>query len=100
MNIVDMGVSQLGAIHVPVYPTLSTSDHEFIFDHAEIKYVFVSDKLLLNKLKLSIEKSKYVKAIYCFNEVEGEKNWMDIVTLGDEKRADFLVDLKKCQGFG
>lgn len=93
-NVVDMGVSMIGAVHVPVYPTLSTSDHEFIFDHAEIRYVFVSDKILLNKLKQSIEKSKYVKEIYCFNDVEGECNWMDIVSLGQQKRDDFIDELE------
>ena len=36
-NFVDMGILQAGAIHVPVYPTISESDYRYILAHAEVK---------------------------------------------------------------
>ena len=44
------GNFQIGAINVPVYPTISVEDYIYIFNNAEIKYVFVSDKDLYEKL--------------------------------------------------
>ena len=48
-NITDLGMLQIGAVNVPVYPTISEHEYKFIFSDAEIKYVFVSDKNLFNK---------------------------------------------------
>lgn len=48
--VMDIGMSQIGVISVPVYPTISEDDYEYIFNNAEIKYCFVSDKELYNKL--------------------------------------------------
>ena len=42
--IADLGISQIGAISVPVYPTISEEDYVYIFNNAELKYCFVSDK--------------------------------------------------------
>ena len=42
--VADLGISQIGAITVPVYPTISIEDYVHIFNDAEIKYCFVSDK--------------------------------------------------------
>ena len=41
-NFLDMGILQVGAIHVPIYPTISEADYKYILNHAEIKYVFVA----------------------------------------------------------
>ncbi|MCX6283232.1 MAG: AMP-binding protein, partial [Bacteroidetes bacterium] len=46
-NILDMAILQIGAVHVPIYPTISESDYEYILNHAEVKYVFVSGVELL-----------------------------------------------------
>ena len=39
-NILDMGIMQIGAVPVPIYPTISESDYQYILNHAEITYVF------------------------------------------------------------
>ena len=43
-NFVDMGILQAGAVHVPVYPTISESDYKYILKHSDVKYVFVGSK--------------------------------------------------------
>jgi long-chain acyl-CoA synthetase len=50
-NFVDLGMMSVGAIHVPVYPTVSESDLKFILKDAEVKYVFVSGKEILDKVE-------------------------------------------------
>lgn len=49
-NIIDMALSQIGAIHLPIYPTISDSDYLFILNQAEVRWVFVTDQNLYNKL--------------------------------------------------
>ncbi len=49
-NFVDMGIMQIGAIHVPLYPTISADDYQYILKHADIKYVFVAGKELIRKI--------------------------------------------------
>jgi len=81
-NIFDMGVSQAGIIQVPVYPTISAEDHEFILTHSEAKAIVVSDKLIYNKLKSVINKIDSIKEVFTFSEVEGVANWTEIIELG------------------
>ena len=50
-NMTDIGVQQVGAVNVPVYPTISEEDYAYIFNHAEVRICFVSDEELLGKVK-------------------------------------------------
>ncbi|SEF67781.1 long-chain acyl-CoA synthetase [Halpernia humi] len=94
--IMDLGISQIGVITVPVYPTISVADYIYIFDDAEIKYCFVSDKELYEKL---IDVQKQVKSlvgIFCFDDVKGAPNWKEILDLGeDDATQDEVEDLMK-----
>ena len=49
-NIIDMAVAGIGAVHVPVYPTISDSDYVFILNQAEVRIIFVSDQTIYNKI--------------------------------------------------
>ena len=50
-NFVDMGMSMIGVIHVPIYPTISEEEFAYIFNHSEVKMVIVSDANLYKKDK-------------------------------------------------
>ena len=50
-NIVDIGVLQVGAQNIPIYPTISAEDYEYILNHSESIYCFVSDEEVLEKIK-------------------------------------------------
>lgn len=93
-NIMDMGMSQIGAVHVPIYATLSNADFIHILKHSETKYVFISSKFLLGKLKPIIEKISCIKAYYLFDEVEGEKNWSEILELGEKYQNKYKEKLQ------
>jgi len=96
-NFLDMGILQTGAIHVPIYPTLSIEDYEYILVHAEIKYMFISDALLYKKLKPLIDKIPAIEKVYTINQVEGVANWQDIPDLGakSEHLREVLNKTKK-----
>ncbi|MDO9138396.1 MAG: AMP-binding protein, partial [Lutibacter sp.] len=48
-NILDIAVMQIGAVNIPIYPTISKEDYEYIFNHAEVNYCFLSDAELFAK---------------------------------------------------
>ncbi|WP_372746445.1 long-chain fatty acid--CoA ligase [Lutibacter sp.] len=95
-NILDFGISQIGAINIPIYPTISKEDYEYIFNHAEISYCFLSDSELFEKadaIKLNVPT---LKDIYSFDEVTNCKNWKEILTLGkDESNQNEVETLKQ-----
>ena len=50
-HITDIGVLQTGAQTVPMYPTISAEDYQYILNHSESQYVFVSDDEVYEKLQ-------------------------------------------------
>ncbi len=83
-NFVDFGVQQTGVVTVPIYPTISETDLEFILNDAKVKYIFVSSEELYVKAKMIAAKAPSVKEIYTFNKVNGAKNWLEVVDLGKQ----------------
>jgi len=82
-NIMDIGVLQTGALNVPIYPTISKEDYEYILNHSEATYCFVSGADILEKLNQVKDNTK-LKGIYTFDDVAGEKNWKEILELGED----------------
>jgi long-chain acyl-CoA synthetase len=81
-NLVDMGIQQAGAIHVPIYPTISESDYKFILEHAEVKVIFVSGRDTYRKIEHLVPELKGVIAVYAFKETEGVKHLDELISLG------------------
>lgn len=77
-NICDIGIQQVGAIGVPVYPTISPEIYEYIFNDAGIKLCIVSDKELYDKVMSINEKVPSFSTIYTFEEVEGAPLWTNL----------------------
>ena len=93
--VADLGISQIGAITVPVYPTISIEDYVHIFNDAEIKYCFVSDKGLYEKLLQVKEQVSSLVEIFTFDKVENAKNWSEILHLGNDFSQEEVENRKK-----
>ncbi|HNF48872.1 MAG TPA: long-chain fatty acid--CoA ligase [Chitinophagales bacterium] len=83
-NICDQGIGQIGAINVPLYPTISESDYEHILKHSESKLCIVSDEKLFEKVKNLKNRVPSLQEIYTFDNVPGAKNYEEIMTLGHD----------------
>ena len=81
-NICDIGILQIGAIDVPVYPTICAADYKFIFNDAQVKFCFVSDKELYDKVYSVKNEIPSLKEIYTFNKVDGTNNWLQVMDAG------------------
>lgn len=93
-NFMDMGLSQAGIIHVPIYPTISNEDYNYILNHCDPRLIIVSDKILYQRIQPIAQKIQGIKDIYSFNEIKGVKNWKEIIELGKKNRNKYDNDLK------
>lgn len=94
-NVMDIGILQIGAQNVPIYPTISEEDYEYVLNHSESIYCFVSDDEVLEKVN-KIKNNTKLKEVYSFNEIKNCKNWNEILESGEDKsNQDEVEQLKK-----
>ncbi|SFA68949.1 long-chain acyl-CoA synthetase [Flavobacterium swingsii] len=94
-NIMDIGVLQTGAQNVPIYPTISEDDYQYILNHCEAKYCFVSDAEVLRKVNLIKNNVPNLKEVFSFNDIEGCKSWKELLKLGEDKTNQNEVEDRK-----
>lgn len=82
-NIMDIGVLQLGAQNIPIYPTISAEDYEYVLNHSESIYCFVSDQEVFDKVK-QVKANTKLKEVYSFDEIEGCKHYSELLKLGED----------------
>jgi long-chain acyl-CoA synthetase len=93
-NIVDIGILQLGAQNVPIYPTISKEDYEYVLNHSEAIYCFASDISIVEKLN-KIKGNTSLKEIYTFDDIADEKSWKDLLNLGEDSSNQDEVEARK-----
>ncbi len=94
-NILDIALLQIGAVNVPIYPTISESDYKYIFNHAEVTYCFLSDETLFEKANAVIDEVKTLKKIFSFDELKDCDHWEEVFTLGSDLSLQEKVDTLK-----
>ncbi len=92
-NFVDFAIQIIGAVSVPMYPTITVEDYAYIFENAEVKYVFVEGEDLYLKSKEASKGNKKIKGIYTFDPVEGASMWTDVKEMGEGKDRAVLQPL-------
>lgn len=90
-HIADIGILQTGAQNVPIYPTISEEDQEYILNHSGATHCIISDKELYDKV-MSIKHKTQLKEVYSFNDIPGCKSWNEILELGKDDSNQQEVD--------
>ena len=93
-NIMDIGILQTGAQNIPIYPTISADDYEYVLNHSESVLCFVSDIEVLNKIKKVKNKTK-LKDVYSFDLIEGCKHYSELFLLGEDDSNQAELDKRK-----
>lgn len=96
-NIMDIGIIQTGAQSIPIYPTISEEDYEYILNHSGSIYCFVSDEEVLRKVTLIQNNVPKLKAVYSFNIIENCKHWTELLDLGQDESNQGEVENRKDQ---
>jgi long-chain acyl-CoA synthetase len=94
-HISDIGILQTGAQNVPIYPTISSEDYEYILNHSEAKYCFVSDQEVYDKLKSVQSNIPLLQDVFSFNEISGCKKWSDLLASGTDTSNQNVVEERK-----
>ena len=94
-NICDIGILQTGALTVPIYPTISAEDYQYIIEHSEATYCIVSDQVIYDKLISVKDQLPNLKEIYSFENISGCKSWKEILDKGNSTQHDEVLNQLK-----
>ena len=86
----DLGIQQIGAINVPVYPTISSKEYTYIFNDAGVSLAFVGSGDLYDKVKATQADTPTLKEIYTFDQTEGRPFWEDIWSEEGQEKVEEL----------
>ena len=93
-NIMDLGVLQVGAQNVPIYPTISQEDYAYILNHSGATYCFVSCATVYAKVKAIMDQTA-LKGVYSFDELEDCDHWSKVEKLGEDNAIQAEVEARK-----
>jgi long-chain acyl-CoA synthetase len=94
-NIMDIGILQTGAQTVPIYPTIAAEDYQYVLEHSDSIYCFVSDIEVLEKVNAIRKNLPNLKVVFSFDTIEGCKNWQELLLMGDDKSNQDAVETRK-----
>ncbi|RIV23352.1 long-chain fatty acid--CoA ligase [Fibrisoma montanum] len=90
---VDLAVQQVGAVSVPVYPTINPAELQFVLQDAAVRVVFVDGAELYAKVAALQPTLPDLQAIFTFDPVVGARSWTALhtdLTPDDLQRLDVL----------
>lgn len=94
-NILDMAIQQVGAVTVPIYPTISKEDYRIVINNSEAKFVMLEGLCVLNKIEDIINDIPSLKTIYTFVKRGDYPIWDDLLRLGRENQNPEELEHRK-----
>jgi len=94
-SLMDVGLLTIGAVNVPIYPTISSKDYEYILNHSESQYCFVSDQEVFDKVMAIQKNVSSLKKVYSFDHIEGCAHWSELLEAGKEKPHQETVQKRR-----
>lgn len=98
-NFIDLAVLSLGAVHVPIYPTLTTEEFHYILEDSGAKLVFVSTEALRTKVAGVRDRLPTLEAIYTYDPAEGDATgaccWTGLHLAGETLLREKAVETGK-----
>ena len=88
---IDLAVQQIGAILVPIYPTINVNELEFVLKEAEVKIAFVNDEDLFLKVLSLKGRVPSLKEIYTFEHAPNARHWKEVI---DKATPQLLAQIK------
>ncbi len=83
-NFVDMGMSMIGVVHVPVFTSLSSAEYDYIIRNSGARMVIISDKKLYKTIAPVLSDSTITARVFTFDEIPGARNWLEIAEKGKQ----------------
>ena len=83
-NLLDMAISQIGAIDVPIYPTISEDDYRYILSDCDAKMVVIDGISVMNKVSDILPDVPNLKWVYTMVDREKYPYFDQLIQLGRE----------------
>lgn len=81
-NFTDLGIMQIGAVTVPIYPTISDDDYVYIMNDAETQILFVSSQELNDRMQNLKSRIPSLREIITYDKIPGAIHWDDFLQRG------------------
>lgn len=94
-NFCDNGMMQVGLVNVPIYPTSSKNDFEFILNNCEAKLIFVSDEVIFKKILEIKQNIPSLKEIFSFDSVEGCKHVDEFLAIAKDTAIEAIAPISQ-----
>ena len=94
-NFLDMAILEIGAIHIPIYPTISEEDYRYILNHAEVKLIFLSSDDLYRRISSIIPDVPSIIEVFRFTGHNNLRNLLELRELGRSKPNPEEVERRK-----
>ena len=97
-NIMDMAMSMLGIVHVPIYPTLSSDDYKYIINHSDAKMVVIGNRQIYARVKPVFDSLNLEFGIYTLDKIEDATELNEVLRQGIFHRKEYasvVEDIKK-----
>lgn len=95
----DLAVQQIGAVLVPIYPTINVNELEFVLNDSSVKMVFVNDDELYHKVTSIRNKVPSIHAIYSFEKITGVDNWEQVLEASSASTISTLKEVSSKIGY-
>ncbi len=83
-NILDMAITMIGAIDVPIYPTISKEDYRYILDNCDAKMVILEGLSVMNKVEEVRVDIPKLQLLYTFQDRQKYPYFAQLVELGEQ----------------
>jgi len=94
-NFIDVGMTMIGVIHVPVYTSLSSDEYQYVFEHSDARMVFLSGSRCYQDIKPVCDRLKKVEWVFTFDKTDHAKHWMEIVEKGKQSQPATIEKLEE-----
>ena len=91
----DQAALQIGAVTVPIYPSISSEDCVYNLENSGSKICIVSDEKLFDKINTIKSQLPELKDIFTFDDVKDAKNWKELLESGKETDNQNEVEILK-----
>ena len=94
-NMLDMAIMQIGAITVPIYPTITESDYLYILNHCEAKMLIMEGAEVMGKIINVLPQTPNLKHVYTFIDREKFPFYQQLLDLGRSKNHAQELEKRK-----
>ncbi len=90
---VDLAAQKIGAVLVPIYPTINVNELQFILNDSQAKVIFVNDEELFLKVKSIKGSVPSLQYIFTFEHVTNATYWRDCLKPPTEETLTTIEQL-------